>query len=173
MMTPLSHLLPPLPGFTALSRTYAPWPVWSGSTTRPSAFAMPKKAAVRLWHRARDFDRGTHQPGRHGGAVGHTALQVLHALIFDFLNHRTGRLDPSYEAIARKAGVCVRAVATALARLRELGHPQLGAPLRRELAGRAVRAGAADQRLRRAAGQPVARLQAAAGGASAGAGHVG
>ena len=22
------------------------------------------------------------------------ALQVLHALIFDFLNHRTGRLDP-------------------------------------------------------------------------------
>ena len=82
---------------------------------------MPKKAAVRLWHRARDFDRGTHQPGRHGGAVGHTALQVLHALIFDFLNHRTGRLDPSYEAIARKAGVCVRTVATALARLRELG----------------------------------------------------
>jgi hypothetical protein len=79
---------------------------------------MPKKQAVRLWHRARDFDRGSHQPGRHGGAVGHTAL---HALIFDFLNHRTGRLDPSYSAIARKAGVCVRAVATALARLRELG----------------------------------------------------
>ena len=76
---------------------------------------------MRLWHRARDFDRGTHQPGRHGGAVGHTALQVLHALIFDFLNHRTGRLDPCYEAIAHKAGVCVRAVATALARLRELG----------------------------------------------------
>ena len=35
--------------------------------------------------------------------------------------HRTGRLDPSYAAIARKAGVCVRTVATALARLRELG----------------------------------------------------
>ena len=49
------------------------------------------------------------------------ALQVLHALIFDFLNHRTGRLDPSYAAIARKANVCERTVATALARLRELG----------------------------------------------------
>jgi hypothetical protein len=82
---------------------------------------MPKKAAVRLWHRARDFDRGTHELGKHGGAVGPTALQVLHALIFDFLNHRTGRLDPSYEAIAHKAGVCVRAVATALKHLRELG----------------------------------------------------
>jgi hypothetical protein len=81
---------------------------------------LAKKAAVRLWHRARDFDRGTHQPGRHGGAVGPTALQVLHALIFDFLNHRTGRLDPSYQAIAH-TGFCIRTVATALARLRELG----------------------------------------------------
>ena len=118
----LSHLLPPLPGFTALASTYAPWPVWSGSTTSPIRFApMAKKAAVKLWHRARDLDRGTHEPGRHGGAVGHAALQVLHALVFDFMNFRTGRLDPSYAAIAQKAGVCVRTVATALARLRELG----------------------------------------------------
>jgi hypothetical protein len=117
-MTPLSHLLP---GFTA-PQTHAAWPVWTGSTTTPIRFGpMAKKAAVRLWHRARDFDRGTHQPGRHGGAVGHVGLAVLHALIFDFLNHRTGRLDPSYEAIARKAGVCARTVATALKRLRELG----------------------------------------------------
>jgi hypothetical protein len=82
---------------------------------------MPKKAAVKLWHRARAFDRTTHQLGRHGGAVGHTALAVLHSLIFDFLNHCTGRLDPSYAAIASKAGVCVRTVASALQRLRALG----------------------------------------------------
>ena len=118
----MSWTLPALPGFTALGSTYAPWPVWSGSVANPVRFVpLAKKAAVKLWHRARDFDRGTHQPGHHGGAVGHTALQVLHALIFDFLNHRTGRLDPSYAAIAAKAGVCVRTVATALARLRELG----------------------------------------------------
>ena len=119
---PLSHLLPPLPGFTALARTYAPWPVWTGSTTQPVRFApLAKKAAVRLWHRARDFDRSTHQPGHHGGALGHTGLAVLHALIFDFLNHTTGRLDPSYAAIAAKAGVCVRTVASALQRLKALG----------------------------------------------------
>jgi hypothetical protein len=118
----LSHLLPPLPGFTALASTYAPWPVWSGSVANPVRFApMAKKAAVRLWHRARGLDRGSHQPGHHGGAVDPTGLAVLHALIFDFLNHRTGRLDPSYAAIAQKAGVCVRTVATALQRLRELG----------------------------------------------------
>src|SRR6185436_4736245 len=80
----------PIPALDAPTR--APWPVWSGSTSLPVRFApTPEKAAVRLWHRARDFDRGTHQLGRHGGALGLTALAVLHALIFDFLNHRTGR----------------------------------------------------------------------------------
>jgi len=49
------------------------------------------------------------------------ALAVLHTLVFDFLNHRTGRLDPSYAAIARKAGVPLRAVSDALRKLRELG----------------------------------------------------
>jgi hypothetical protein len=111
-----------LPFSFPLPQTYAAWPVWSDSTTTDVRFQpMPKKAAVRLWHRARDFDRSTHQPGHHGGAVGHTGLQVLHTLIFDFLNYASGRLDPSYAAIARKANVCERAVATALKRLRELG----------------------------------------------------
>ena len=64
-MNPFLPLPIPLP------QTYAAWPVWSDSTTAPIRFqSMPKKAAVKLWHRARDFDRGTHQPGRHGGAVG-------------------------------------------------------------------------------------------------------
>ena len=162
----------PIPALEAPTR--APWPVWSGSVAKPVRFApMAKKAAVRLWHRARDFDRGTHQPGRHGGSVGHAALPVLHALIFDFLNHRTGRLDPSYAAIARKAGVCVRTVASGAEAAARARDPELGAPLRRKLARRAVRAGAGDQRLRRAAGEPVARLPAASRAASARAGHLG
>ena len=57
--------------------------------------SMPKKAAVRLWLRARDFDRGTHQPGLRGGAIGHTALAVLHALIFDFPTANSIDLSPS------------------------------------------------------------------------------
>jgi hypothetical protein len=36
-------------------------------------------------------------------------------LIFDFLNHRAGRLDPGYAAIANKAGCCVRSVVQCLA----------------------------------------------------------
>ena len=93
--------------------------------------------------------------------LGHTGLAVLHALIFDFLNHRTGRLDPSYAAIAAKAGVCVRTVATRAAAAEGARDPELGAPLRRALGRRPVRARAGDQRLRRAAGEPVARLPAA------------
>ncbi len=120
-MPSLAYTLPSLPGLAG-PQTYAAWPVWSESTTQEIHFQpMPKKAAVRLWHQARDFDRRTHRLGRHGGIVGHSALQVLHALIFDFLNFRTGRLDPSYAAIARKANVCERTVATALKRLRDVG----------------------------------------------------
>jgi hypothetical protein len=51
---------------------------------------------------------------------------VLHSLIFDFLNHRTGRLDPSYEALARKAGVCVRRHDAALPRLCGWGNAASG-----------------------------------------------
>lgn len=120
-MHQLAYGLPTLPGFAG-PKTYAAWPVWSDSTRKEIRFRpMPKKEAVKLWHRARDFDRTMHERGKHGGRVGHAALQVLHALIFDFLNYRTGQLDPSYEAIARKANVCARTVATALKRLRDLG----------------------------------------------------
>jgi hypothetical protein len=123
-MPTLAQCLPALPGFSGLegSKTYAAWPVWSDSTMKEICFQpMPKKAATRLWHRARDFDRRTKRKDCHGGAVGHTGLQVLHALIFDFLNYASGRLDPSYAAIARKANVCERTVANALKRLRDLG----------------------------------------------------
>ena len=121
MPSPHPSLLALLPGVIA-PPTYAAWPVWSDSTAKAVPFQpMSKKAAVRLWHRARDFDRMTRCAHRHGGAVGHAALQVLHALIFDFMNFATGRLDPSYAAIARKANVCARTVASALKRLRALG----------------------------------------------------
>jgi hypothetical protein len=65
---------------------------------------------------ARQFDRLMKD-----GALGRTALDVLEALTFDFLNYASGRLDPSYEQIGRKAGCCVSSVHTALKKLRDLG----------------------------------------------------
>jgi hypothetical protein len=110
-----------LPGLSN-SQSRAPWPIWHGSVAGPVRFApVSRKEAARLWHKARRWDRETRQPRRHGGIIGRTALAALYALLFDFLNHRTGRLDPSLDAIAAKAGCCRRAVIDALARLRDLG----------------------------------------------------
>ena len=120
-MPSLAESLPPFPGF-ALPKTRAAWPVWKDSTTQAIRFQpLARKAATRLWHRARQFDRQTRRKDCHGGALGHAGLQVLHTLIFDFLNYGSGRLDPSHAAIARKANVCERTVRYALTRLKDLG----------------------------------------------------
>src|SRR5689334_21048578 len=120
MTTFANQILPGLPGL--IEPTYAAYPVWGDSTTKPVQFVpLPKKEAVRIWHRARDFDRQTHTPGKHGGALGPSGLQVLHVFLFDFLNYETGRLDPSYKAIAGKANLCERTVSDALKRLEGVG----------------------------------------------------
>ena len=134
---PKSHLMLPLanavadllPGIglprfaTAGSyRTYAAWPVWRDSTTTQVKFMpLPKKKAVRLYHQARRFERQTRQPGKQDGALGRNGLAVLHALLFDFLHYATGRLEPSYQAIARKACVSVRSAARGLVNLKLAG----------------------------------------------------
>jgi hypothetical protein len=82
---------------------------------------MPKKTAVKLWHRARDFERQTRQPNRQDGALGRNGLAVLHALVFDFLNFVSGQLDPSYAALARAACISVRSVARGLRKLKAAG----------------------------------------------------
>ena len=73
--------MPSLPGMTALSgslKTYAPWPVWSDSTTKEVKFQpLPKKAATRIWHRARDFDRKTRRKDTTAEPWGRPRLQVL------------------------------------------------------------------------------------------------
>ena len=120
----LAYALPALPGFNSpRPKTYAAWPVWRDSPDAESFrfVPLPKKEAARRWHKARRFDRQTHTARKHGGNIGRTALAVFYVLLFDFLDFDTGQLDPSYDAIAAKAGVCRRAVAGALQRLKALG----------------------------------------------------
>lgn len=102
-------------------KTYAAYPVWTNSTRKPVRFEpMPKKAVQAAYRKLKAWNRAR-TSGRYGGAIGAAALRVFECLIFDFLNHRTGRLDPSYEAIARKTGYSRSTVAVALARLKALG----------------------------------------------------
>lgn len=111
-------------------QTYAAHPVWKDSTRMDVKFVpMPKKQAVKIYHDARRFERQTRQavPSAGGcirtrdGVVGRCGLAVLHALLFDFLNYNSGRLDPSYAAIADRACVSVRSVARALVKLKAAG----------------------------------------------------
>ena len=110
-----------LPGIAG-ARTFATWPVWRGSA-RDIRFvaAVSKRQAVRLYHKARRFERQTRQPGRQDGALGRNGIAVLHALLFDFLNYASGRLDPSYAGIADKACISPRSVARGLVKLRLAG----------------------------------------------------
>jgi hypothetical protein len=122
-MPSLAYPRPPLPGFDS-PKTYAAWPVWHDSARAEVKFhPLPKKQAVRIWHDARRFERQTRQAGRQDGALGRNGLAVLHALIFDFLNYASGRLDPGEAAIARMANISKRSVARGKAALQRCGVP--------------------------------------------------
>ena len=123
MLRQLAYALPQIPGFESLRpKTYAAWPVWRDSTTATVIFTpLPKKKAIKLWHKARQFERQTRQPGKQDGLLGRNGLLVLQALIFDFLNYISGRLDPSIKAIARAAGVSERSAQRGLASLKHCG----------------------------------------------------
>lgn len=116
----------------AIEKSYSGFKVWKGSTTaNVKAPPLSRKEAVRTFHDARRFERQTrgfhesrYRPGkisRREGKLGRSALDVLHALLFDFRNDRTGRMDPSYASIALKACCSVSTVARSLARLKAAG----------------------------------------------------
>jgi hypothetical protein len=120
-MRSLAYALPPLPGFDS-PKSYAAWPVWSGSTTAEIKWPKVIKEAVIAWyHKARSWNAAKRAAGRYGGTLGSSCLLVLQSLAFDFQNYKTGRLDPSYEGIAAKTGLGRSTVAEALARLKQLG----------------------------------------------------
>src|SRR3954454_7945057 len=96
--------------------------VWRDSTSAIVRYVpVSRKQATAIWNKARRLDMRTSRKGRHGGMIGRSAMIVLSVLIFDFLDYASGRLDPSQAAIARKARMCERTVATALQKLKILG----------------------------------------------------
>lgn len=102
-------------------KSYAPSPVWSGSTTKAIRWiGIGKKAASKIWHQARLWDRHTRVRGKHGGIIGRSALSVLYALIWDCLSWKNGRLDPSIDRIAELASLGRTATIDALKKLKQL-----------------------------------------------------
>jgi DNA-binding MarR family transcriptional regulator len=93
----------------------------AGFAAREGAIMLDRNTRARLMFQAEALDRRTHQPGQHGGCLKHAGVRVLRALLFHFANAVTGRCDPSYDALARAAGVARSTVAIALARLEAAG----------------------------------------------------
>jgi DNA-binding MarR family transcriptional regulator len=82
---------------------------------------LERNQRARLIFLAERLDAHTHEPGKHGGCLKRTGLQVLRVLLFHFHNARTGRCDPSLETIAKAAGMAKSTVAQALTRLEAAG----------------------------------------------------
>ena len=123
IVTPQFSLSPLANGSSPAALLAAPaWPCWQDSSRKLVKFApLPKKQAHKLWHRAHRFEVATRQPGRQDGAVTRNGLRILQVLLFDFLNYTTGRLDPSYVGIAKKAGISISSVRRGLIALRLAG----------------------------------------------------
>src|SRR4051794_3365098 len=82
---------------------------------------MDRAHAWRLLAHAEALERDTRCPGKHGGCLKRTGLDVLRALLRHFYSYRHGTCFPSYEAIARAAGCCVETVRKAIRRLEAVG----------------------------------------------------
>ena len=78
-------------------------------------------AAAERYDRAHRFMHRQARNGRENGALGHVGIEVLRSLLFDFLDTRTGRLDPAIATIADRIGRSIAAVAEALKRLKAHG----------------------------------------------------
>ena len=105
-----------------LPPTRSPYRCRKDSTTKPVRFApMTRQEAARLYQQAERMECATRRPGRQDGAIGRNGLAVLRAFLFGFINHKTGQLDPSHAAIARKAAISVRSVIRGLKALRTAG----------------------------------------------------
>ena len=78
---------------------------------------ITKEDRMRVWQAAEALEQRSHQAGKHGGMIGHSGMIVLRCLLFDFLNTTSGRLDPSYAAIAEKTRLGRSVVIEAVKRL--------------------------------------------------------
>lgn len=121
MLTPLSTVLQNTATATHNTSRLA-WAVHKGSfRIWPQPRPKAKEIVTELYRRARAWNSAYRGGGETPQLLGSSSLRVLESLIYNFLNWQSGRLDPSYEAIAKVTGLARSTVALALARLRALG----------------------------------------------------
>ena len=83
--------------------------------------AIDRNDRARIIVRAESLERQTKAKGQRDGVIGQSGLALLRVLLFHFLNHKTGQLDPSYKQIRAQTGFCMQTIASALKRLERAG----------------------------------------------------
>lgn len=81
---------------------------------------IPAVLRTRLLGLVEGFERATRGAGKQG-LLKLSGVAVFRALLFQFLDPRSGRCDPSYETLAERAGVGRTTAYKALARLEQVG----------------------------------------------------
>jgi DNA-binding Lrp family transcriptional regulator len=128
---------PLLPAFSEQPRPSArdsgrPWHSGSRFPGADDFRPIDRNDRWRVWVAAEALEKRTKQARKHGGVLGHTGLIVLRCLLFEFLNIGSGRLDPSYEAIAEKTNLARDTVIEAVKRLSTAGILEISRRIIRE-----------------------------------------
>jgi hypothetical protein len=82
---------------------------------------MDRNARAKVLYVADALFRRTKPEGGREGVLSLSALAILKALLLRFHNQRTGRCDPSYEALMAVTGFCRQTIARGLAMLESCG----------------------------------------------------
>jgi hypothetical protein len=91
------------------------WRVWRDSFKKWLLVPLPRKTLRAYYREAQRYNMATR------GALGGSAMRVLHEMIEHYCDDITGECTPSKQQLATRLGLCVRTVANALDRLRAFG----------------------------------------------------
>lgn len=96
-----------------------PWRKGSlfGEFRRP----IDRNDRVRIIAAAEALERRTKLPGKRDGVIGQSGLAILRALLFHFLDPKSGQLDPSYKQMRTQTTFCMQTISQALKRLAASG----------------------------------------------------
>jgi len=82
---------------------------------------LDRNDRAKIMAAAEALERRTKAPGKRDGVVGVSGLMILRAMLYHFMDSKSGRCDPSYKQIQAKTGLCTQTIANALKALARTG----------------------------------------------------
>ncbi len=113
--------LPPISPPVTAAKGAAPAPVAQGQPYGEFRRPIDRNDRARIIAAAEALERRTKLPGKRDGAIGQSGLAILRALLFHFLDPKSGQLDPSYKQMRTQTLFCMETISQALKRLAASG----------------------------------------------------